>query len=106
ITITDRRMRRYFMTIPEAVQLIIRAGSLASDRAAGEAEVFVLDMGEPVAIVDLARQMIELEEIGPRPGEKLDEQLFNVYERPQPTAAEKILLAEREPLSRAEVDSM
>ena len=117
ITITDRRMRRYFMTIPEAVQLIIRAGSLASDRAAGEAEVFVLEMGEPVAIVDLARQMIELsgldpdrdielEEIGPRPGEKLDEQLFNVYERPQPTAAEKILLAEREPLSRAEVDSM
>ena len=117
ITITDRRMRRYFMTIPEAVQLIIRAGSLASDRAAGEAEVFVLEMGEPVAIVDLARQMIELsgldpdrdieiEEIGPRPGEKLDEQLFNVYERPQPTAAEKILLAEREPLSRAEVESM
>ncbi len=117
ITITDRRMRRYFMTIPEAVQLIIRAGSLASDRAAGEAEVFVLDMGEPVAIEELARQMIELsgldpdrdieiEEIGPRPGEKLDEQLFNVYERPQPTAAEKILLADREPLSRAEVESM
>jgi len=117
ITITDRRMKRYFMTIPEAVQLIIRAGSLASDRAAGQTEVFVLDMGEPVAIVDLARQMIELsgldpdrdieiEEIGPRPGEKLDEQLFNVYERSQPTAAEKILLAEREPLSREEVDSM
>jgi FlaA1/EpsC-like NDP-sugar epimerase len=117
ITITDRRMRRYFMTIPEAVQLIIRAGSLASDRAAGETEVYVLDMGEPVAIEDLARQMIELsgldpdrdieiEEIGPRPGEKLDEQLFNVYERPQPTAAEKILLAEREPLSREEVESM
>jgi FlaA1/EpsC-like NDP-sugar epimerase len=117
ITITDRRMRRYFMTIPEAVQLIIRAGSLASDRAADQTEVYVLDMGEPVAIEDLARQMIELsgldpdrdieiEEIGARPGEKLDEQLFNVYERPLPTAAEKILLAEREPLSRAEVDSM
>jgi FlaA1/EpsC-like NDP-sugar epimerase len=105
------------MTIPEAVQLIIRAGSLASDRAAGQTEVYVLDMGEPVAIEDLARQMIELsgldpdrdieiEEIGPRPGEKLDEQLFNVYERPQPTAAEKILLAEREPLSREEVEAM
>jgi FlaA1/EpsC-like NDP-sugar epimerase len=117
ITITDRRMRRYFMTIPEAVQLIIRAGSLASDRAPGQTEVYVLDMGEPVAIEDLARQMIELsgldpdrdieiEEIGPRPGEKLDEQLFNVYERPQPTAADKILLAEREPLSRQEVDAM
>jgi len=117
ITITDRRMRRYFMTIPEAVQLIIRAGSLVSDNAAGETEVFVLDMGEPVAIEDLARQMIELsgldpdrdieiEEIGPRPGEKLEEQLFNVYEQPQPTAAAKILLADREALSRKEVDSM
>ncbi len=117
ITITDRRMRRYFMTIPEAVQLIIRAGSLASDRAAGQTDVFVLDMGEPVSIEDLARQMVELsgldpdrdieiEEIGPRPGEKLEEQLFNVYERPQPTAAEKILFAEREPLSREEVESM
>jgi len=118
VTITDRRMRRYFMTIPEAVQLIIRAGSLViEDQRPGEAEVFVLDMGEPVAIIDLARQMIELygldpdrdieiEDIGPRPGEKLDEQLFNPYERPQPTAAEKILLAEREPLSRGEVESM
>src|SRR3954452_13056867 len=66
-------------------------------------------MGEPVKIMDLARSMIELsglvpdrdvsiEVVGRRPGEKLHEELFNSYERPQPTRAEKIVLAEREPL--------
>ena len=104
VTVTDERMTRYFMTIPEAVQLIIRSGSLASG-----GEVFVLDMGEPVKIVDLARQMIRLsgleperdiaiEIVGRRPGEKVHEDLFNPYEREQPTAAEKIRLAAREPL--------
>jgi FlaA1/EpsC-like NDP-sugar epimerase len=104
ITVTDPAMTRYFMTIPEAVQLIIRAGSLGKG-----GEVFVLEMGEPVSIVDLARDMIRLsglepekdiaiEVIGRRPGEKLHEELFNPYERPQPTPAEKILLAERPPL--------
>ena len=69
----------------------------------------MLDMGEPVRIIDLARAMIELsgldpdrdievEVVGRRPGEKLHEELFNSYERAQPTSAEKILLAEREPL--------
>ncbi|MGO9761136.1 MAG: polysaccharide biosynthesis protein [Solirubrobacteraceae bacterium] len=135
VTVTDERMTRYFMTIPEAVQLIIRAGSLASARApvhgqarpAGErilapresrgAEVFVLDMGEPVCIMDLARAMIELsgldpdrdidiEVVGRRPGEKLHEELFNTYERRRATAAEKILLAEREPLASEAVESM
>ncbi|MDE3070136.1 MAG: polysaccharide biosynthesis protein [Acidobacteriota bacterium] len=124
VTVTDPRMRRYFMTIPEAVQLIIRAGSL-NPAATGDpiapardsaAEVLVLDMGEPVNIVDLARAMIELsgldpdrdieiEVIGRRPGEKLDEQLFNVYEHPQPTPAEKLLLAQREPLPADIVES-
>ena len=136
VTVTDERMTRYFMTIPEAVQLIIRSGSLASARAQldgeGEragariasgprqsrgAEVFVLDMGEPVCIIDLARAMIDLsgldpdrdidiEIVGRRAGEKLHEELFNVYERRRTTAAEKILLAEREPLGMQEVESM
>jgi FlaA1/EpsC-like NDP-sugar epimerase len=105
VTVTDPRMKRYFMTIPEAVQLIIRAGSL-SERSG---EVFVLEMGEPVSIVELAKTMIRLsgleperdiaiETVGARPGEKLHEDLFNPYERLQPTPAQKILRAAREPL--------
>jgi FlaA1/EpsC-like NDP-sugar epimerase len=95
-------MTRYFMTIPEAVQLVIRAGDLG----AGTGEVFVLEMGEPVKIVDLAHNMIRLagyepdadiaiEFTGRRPGEKLHEELFNSDERPQPTAADKIVRAVR-----------
>jgi FlaA1/EpsC-like NDP-sugar epimerase len=127
VTVTDERMTRYFMTIPEAVQLIIRTGALATrsggdlPRAEGDprrgADVFVLDMGEPVRIVELARAMIDLsgldpdrdidiEIVGARPGEKLHEELFNSYENAQPTEAEKILLAEREPLAVAAVESM
>jgi FlaA1/EpsC-like NDP-sugar epimerase len=119
VTVTDERMTRYFMTIPEAVQLIIRSGSLgdAGARSSARAEVFVLDMGEPVRILDLARAMIELsgldpdreieiEIIGARGGEKLHEQLFNPYECSQPTVAEKILLAEREPLAVETVEAM
>jgi FlaA1/EpsC-like NDP-sugar epimerase len=105
VTVTDPRMTRYFMTIPEAVQLIIRAGSLHE----GSGEVFVLEMGEPVQIMDLAKAMISLsgleperdiaiEVVGARPGEKLNEDLFNPYEHPQPTPAQKIVRAEREPL--------
>jgi FlaA1/EpsC-like NDP-sugar epimerase len=151
ITVTDERMTRYFMTIPEAVQLIIRSGSLvcgermasASAGADGRtprtavgalanlglatsragrlgppaADVYVLDMGEPVSILELAREMVELsgldpdrdieiEIVGRRPGEKLHEALFNSYERPRPTSAEKILLAEREPLGAQAAESM
>ncbi len=111
VTVTDERMSRYFMTIPEAVQLIIRAGSL-SERSG---EVFVLEMGDPVRIMDLAETMIHLsgleperdiaiEVVGARPGEKFHEDLFNPYERPQPTPAQKILRAEREPLDPAWVE--
>ncbi|MEZ0293138.1 MAG: polysaccharide biosynthesis protein [Solirubrobacteraceae bacterium] len=107
LTVTHRDMTRYFMTIPEAVQLVIRAGSLVQG-----GEVFVLEMGEPVKILDLARDMIRLsglepdrdiaiEVIGPRPGEKLHEELFNPYERPQPTPSQKILRAEHPPLDPA-----
>jgi FlaA1/EpsC-like NDP-sugar epimerase len=105
-------MTRYFMTIPEAVQLVIRAGSLGSG-----GEVFVLEMGEPVSIEQLARDMIELsglrpdvdiaiEEVGRRPGEKLHEDLFNPNELKQPTPVEKIMRAERERLDPAAADAM
>jgi FlaA1/EpsC-like NDP-sugar epimerase len=103
ITVTHPEMTRYFMTIPEAVQLVIRAG----DIGAGKGEVFVLDMGDPVKIVDLAHNMIRLagyepeEDIAieftkPRPGEKLHEELFGSNEKPQPTAARRINRAVRE----------
>jgi FlaA1/EpsC-like NDP-sugar epimerase len=112
VTLTDRRMTRYFMTIPEAVQLIIRAGSLGAG-----GEVFVLEMGEAVSIEQLARDMIELsglrpdvdiaiEEVGRRPGEKLHEDLFNPNELKQPTPAEKIMLAERDALDPGMADAM
>jgi FlaA1/EpsC-like NDP-sugar epimerase len=104
VTVTDNRMTRYFMTISEAAQLIIRSGELATG-----GEVFVLEMGDPVKIVDLARNMIRLsgnepdvdiaiELVGRRPGEKVHEELFNPGERPQPTPAEKIVSAVRPPL--------
>ncbi|MBA3865705.1 MAG: polysaccharide biosynthesis protein [Solirubrobacterales bacterium] len=103
ITITHPEMTRYFMTIPEAVQLVIRSG----DIGAGKGEVFVLDMGEPVKIVDLAHNMIRLagfeperdiavEFTQPRPGEKLHEELFDSDEQPQPTAARRINRAVRQ----------
>jgi FlaA1/EpsC-like NDP-sugar epimerase len=102
VTVTDPEMTRYFMTIPEAVQLVIRTGDLG----AGTGEVFVLEMGEPVKIVDLANNMIKLagyepgtdiaiEYTGRRPGEKLHEELFSSDERSQPTGTEKILRAVR-----------
>ena len=111
VTVTDERMSRYFMTIPEAVQLIIRAGSLTELSG----QVFVLDMGEPVKIIELAETMIRLsglepgrdiaiEVIGARPGEKLHEDLFNPYERMQPTPAQKIFRADHEPLDPAWVE--
>ncbi len=119
VTVTDRRMTRYFMTIPEAVQLTIRAGALETSpvTTSRAAEVLVLDMGEPVRIVDLAHTMIELsgldpdrdiaiEEIGARAGEKLHEALYNDYERPCATTAEKILLAARAPLAPEVVAAM
>jgi FlaA1/EpsC-like NDP-sugar epimerase len=95
-------MTRYFMTIPEAVQLVIQAGDLG----VSSGDVFVLEMGEPVRILDLARNMISLagyepdkdvaiEFTGPRPGEKIHEELFNVDERAQPTIAERIVRAVR-----------
>lgn len=109
ITITDPEITRYFMTIPEAAQLVIQAGAMAEG-----GDVFVLDMGEPVRIVDLARSMIELsglrireegtsdgdisiEYVGLRPGEKLYEELL-IGNDPIPSAHPRILRA-HEPLT-------
>jgi FlaA1/EpsC-like NDP-sugar epimerase len=111
VTVTDERMTRYFMTIPEAVQLIIRSGELSTG-----GEVFVLEMGDPVRIMDLARNMVRLaglepevdigiEVIGRRPGEKLHEELFNPGERPEPTPADKIVSAVHPPLDADWVES-
>jgi FlaA1/EpsC-like NDP-sugar epimerase len=110
VTVTDEKMTRYFMTIPEAVQLIIRSGELSTG-----GEVFVLEMGDPVRIVDLARNMIRIaglepevdiaiELIGRRPGEKIHEELFNPGERPEATPAEKIVSAVHPPLDPAWVE--
>ncbi|MGK2878993.1 MAG: polysaccharide biosynthesis protein [Solirubrobacterales bacterium] len=112
VTVTHPEMTRYFMTIPEAVQLIIRAGDLGHG-----GEVFVLEMGEPVKIIDLARNMISLAGLepdvdipivvtAPSPGEKLHEDLYNPDETPQATAAEKIVRAERETMDPARVEEI
>src|SRR6185295_1470366 len=96
ITITHPEMRRYFMTIPEAAQLVLQASAMGDG-----GEIFVLDMGKPVRILDLARQLILLSGLKPdedirieltglRPGEKLFEELNLADERTVPTRHEKI----------------
>lgn len=97
VTVTHPEMRRYFMTIPEAVQLVLQAGAIGES-----GELFVLDMGEPVKIVDLARDLIRLSGLeegvdvdiaftGVRPGEKLYEEVFFGHETVQPTSHPKVL---------------
>ena len=99
VTVTAPEMERYFMTIPEACQLIMTSTTLGKG-----GEVFVLDMGEPVRILYLAEQMIRLagkvpgkdvaiEFVGIRPGEKLSEELFHATESSGPTRHDKIFLA-------------
>ncbi len=110
VTVTDPEMTRYFMTIPEAVQLVIRSGTLGRG-----GELFVLEMGEPVKIMDLARTMIELsglepdkdvaiEVIGRRPGEKTHEELFGGHERCVATEAPRIMRADRPVIGAKVVD--
>ncbi len=102
VTVTHPDMERFFMTIPEAVQLVVQAGNLGKG-----GEIFVLDMGEPVKILDLARDLITLSGLQPdrdieivftgaRPGEKIEEALFNAAESYTLTAHEKIFVVTEE----------
>ena len=105
VTITDARMTRYFMSIPEAVRLVLHAAALSHGR-----EIFMLDMGEPVRIIDLARRMIQLSGQRPgadveirvtaiRPGEKLAEELHTPEEHQAPTSHPSVLRLEPVPLA-------
>jgi O-antigen biosynthesis protein WbqV len=108
LTVTHPDMQRYFMTVREAVGLVLQASVVGTDDAAPdflrEGGIFVLDMGQPVKIVDLARQMIRLAGLRPdidiqiaftglRPGEKLFEELFHGHEPPVPTGHPGLLMA-------------
>jgi FlaA1/EpsC-like NDP-sugar epimerase len=116
VELTHPEVTRYFMTIPEAAQLVIQAGALAKG-----GEVFVLDMGQPIKIMDLARRMVELsgltikdeqnpggdidiEITGLRPGEKLYEELL-IEENAQPTTHSRIMKAQDESISWAELET-
>ncbi len=109
VTVTHPEMKRYFMTIPEASQLVLQAATMGKG-----GEIFVLDMGEPVKIVDLARELITLsgfrpgEDIelvftGPRPGEKLFEELSIQGEDMQPTRHPKIAIWKNIPVDRDKI---
>jgi FlaA1/EpsC-like NDP-sugar epimerase len=107
VTVTDAEMTRFFMTIPEAVALVIQAGAIG-----GRGRILVLDMGEPIRIVDLARNMIRLSGkepdrdvaitfIGARPGEKIHEELFAEGETWKPTTHPKIVALDVSAVERA-----
>lgn len=108
ITLTDKRIIRYFMTIPEASQLVLQSGAMANN-----GELFVLDMGQPVKIYDLAKNMIELsgqknieiKEIGLRPGEKLYEELLIKTEELTKTDNDLIFIEKDTPLSNEEINN-
>jgi FlaA1/EpsC-like NDP-sugar epimerase len=111
VTVTHAEMTRYFMTIPEAVQLVIQAGAIG-----GRGQIYVLDMGEPVRIVDLADTMIrlsgkepgqdiEIEFVGARPGEKLHEELWSSSETVTPSRYEAIMLVTRAPIDPMWLDA-
>ncbi len=109
LTVTDARMTRFFMTIREAVQLTLQASSYGLEGEIGQGEIFVLDMGEPIKIIDIAERMVRLagftpnediaiEMIGLRPGEKLYEELFDTEERRVPSVVPGVLGAVPSPV--------
>ena len=106
VTITDKKIIRYFMTIPEASQLVLASGAMARD-----GDLFVLDMGEPVRIMDLAESMIrlmgahdiEIIETGLRPGEKLYEELLIKTDNLQKTSNKLIFIEHDQPLTPDEI---
>ena len=106
VTVTDKRIIRYFMTIPEASQLVLESGAMANN-----GELFVLDMGEPVKIYDLAKNMIELSgvrdieivETGLRPGEKLYEELLVKSDNVKKTDNDLIFIEKDEALPKVKV---
>jgi FlaA1/EpsC-like NDP-sugar epimerase len=111
VTVTDPEMTRYFMTIPEATQLVLQAGAQGWG-----GEIFVLDMGRPVRIVDLARDLIrlsgmvegrdiEISYTGLRPGEKLYEELYDAQESRLPTTHPKIFSARHRPCSITQIEA-
>ena len=120
ITLTHAEVERYFMTIPEAVQLVLRAVALSRIASEPDAGVLTLEMGEPVKIIDLARRMIELQGLVPerdiaieitglRPGEKLTETLVDVNEIARPKAPgimEALRLAPAPPIPDARLDAL
>jgi FlaA1/EpsC-like NDP-sugar epimerase len=104
VKVTHPEMRRYFMTIPEAVSLVLQASTMGKG-----SEIFVLDMGRPMRILDLAENMIRLSGLNPyedidiqftglRPGEKLVEEINGAADRMLPTYHEKIMIFEDRPL--------
>jgi O-antigen biosynthesis protein WbqV len=104
LTVTHPEMKRFFMTVREAVELVLEATVLGTRDMRAPGKIYVLDMGEPVRILDLARQMIllaglrpevdiRIEFTGPRPGEKLFEEVLHDSEPPAPTDYGGILLA-------------
>ena len=106
ITLTDRRIIRYFMTIPEASQLVLESGAMANN-----GEIFVLDMGKPVKIYDLAMNMINLSgvqgiqiiETGLRPGEKLYEELLVKKDELEKTENDLIFVEKENPVTMEEL---
>ena len=109
MTITDKRIIRYFMTIPEAAQLVLEAGAIAK-----QSQIFVLDMGEPVKILDLAEKLIrlsgyepyreiEIKEVGLRPGEKLYEELLMNSETLSKTENKKIFVEQQQEIDPKQI---
>ena len=109
VTITDKRIIRYFMTIPEAAQLVLEAGAMAK-----QSQIFVLDMGQPVKILDLAEKLIRLsgyepyrdiqiKEVGLRPGEKLYEELLMASENLSKTENEKIFVEQQQEIDPGQI---